>query len=276
MDTSSTIININTIQMNKLNLKTAMIIAFFSFSMKNAFSTIVTSKDTANVSFTFVTTDIDKDGLWDIRMRKKNTDFNKIELELAYTDANNYTSIKVVSAQDGTPIAYSKDADLNAAGAWVNSNNGYLFINDISEFQSGTKYIGIRIVKNNVVYCAWIQVYFKNSNGELYRGTYAWENDNSKCLKAGEAGNTLSIDNTQNQPAISVYPNPATNAIFIKGFQNENTSMVIYDLLGEMVLLRNYINNNQSIDISSITKGIYYIKVIENNIESKLEKLVVL
>jgi hypothetical protein len=261
--------------MNKLNLKSAIIIALFSFSMKNAFSTIVTNKDTANVSYTFVNTDIDKDGLWDFRMRIKSTDQSVIEIELAYTDANNYSAIKVTSSQDFTPVAYNANIDMNTSGTWVNSTNGYLFLTNISDFQS-TKYIGFRVVKNNIVYCSWAQVYFKNTSGALFRGTYAWENDNTKCLKTGEIGNTSSIASAQKETNIYVYPNPAANVIFIKGFHSENTSIEVYNLLGKVVFLRNRIQNNESIDISSLIKGIYYIKVIENNKEAKLEKLVVL
>ena len=262
--------------MHKLNLKTAIILGLFSLTIGNAFSTIISSKDSVNISFSFVNTDIDKDGLWDIRMRRKSTDIYKLEIELAYTDANNYTSIKVVSAQDGTPIAFGKDIDINASGTWANSSNGYLFMNDLTEFQSGTKYIGLKIVKNNVIYCAWIQVYFKNTNGELYRGTYAWENDKSKCLKAGEIGNISSLSNIKDQKSISIYPNPTKGILNINGITNENNSLIIYNLLGEIVFFKFQIRNNDNIDISMIKPAIYFLRLIENTKELSLEKLIVL
>ena len=55
-----------------------------------------------------------------------------------------------------------------------------------------------------------------------------------------------------------VYPNPSYNIIFVEGF--ESTFIVdIYDLNGKL-LLSKQLNANQ-FDISSLAKGLYFIKL---------------
>jgi uncharacterized repeat protein (TIGR01451 family) len=59
---------------------------------------------------------------------------------------------------------------------------------------------------------------------------------------------------------IKVVPNPAQQIIYILGKNNQNQTATIYDAVGKVVL-RRAINNNQSIDISGLSKGIYFIEV---------------
>lgn len=229
--------------------------------MKGAFATVVTSRDTAAVQTNFVNTDIDGDGLWDIRMRIKRTDPYKTEIELSYTDVNNYVAIKVNSAQDITPITYNKNIDINAAGIWVNSTDGYLFINNLSDFPSTSKYLGIRIVKNNINYCAWVQVFFEN-RGILYRGTYAWENNKTKCVKTGIESNTSSVSRINALDRMSVYPNPVNNnQIYFNGLNETNNSITVFNLIGEIVMTIKNAKNNLPIDVSNLSKGFYIFRI---------------
>lgn len=62
---------------------------------------------------------------------------------------------------------------------------------------------------------------------------------------------------------ISVYPNPASDKINIV-FSDRiavATNVEIFDTFGKMVLLENIANNVNSIDVSSLTKGLYLIKI---------------
>jgi uncharacterized repeat protein (TIGR01451 family) len=59
---------------------------------------------------------------------------------------------------------------------------------------------------------------------------------------------------------IKVVPNPAQQIIYILGKNNQNQTATIYDAVGKVVL-RSAINNNQSIDISGLSKGIYFVDV---------------
>jgi PKD repeat protein len=71
---------------------------------------------------------------------------------------------------------------------------------------------------------------------------------------------------------IEAYPNPATDKIYIKGVSSiENTSIELYDLSGRAIS-NIHINtqNELSLDISALEKGVYFLKVqSENQVYSK-------
>jgi polyhydroxybutyrate depolymerase len=72
--------------------------------------------------------------------------------------------------------------------------------------------------------------------------------------------NTMDFpSNVENQAAIlsDIYPNPASNFINI-GIDNANVS--IFDITGKLVL-NNTSSNNQTIDISSLSEGMYIVKL---------------
>jgi hypothetical protein len=54
-----------------------------------------------------------------------------------------------------------------------------------------------------------------------------------------------------------LYPNPAANVLNIKGDFDGEESVTIYNMLGQTVLTKAVISNDQSIDITSLAKGIY-------------------
>lgn len=54
-----------------------------------------------------------------------------------------------------------------------------------------------------------------------------------------------------------LYPNPATNSLNVKGDFDSNESVTIFNMLGQSVLKKAILSNDQSIDISTLAKGIY-------------------
>ena len=72
---------------------------------------------------------------------------------------------------------------------------------------------------------------------------------------------TLSTNNPiASQNAISVYPNPATNVVNVASANNSVSikSTAIYSLTGQKVLE----STNTSINVSSLSKGIYIVKTL--------------
>ena len=89
---------------------------------------------------------------------------------------------------------------------------------------------------------------------------------------AGQNGEILKITNantlfTSIQPILdtdnnfSIYPNPATNSIYLK--TNKPESITIYDIFGRIQMVK--ITYNDKIDISDLSAGIYFIKIGERN-----------
>jgi hypothetical protein len=70
---------------------------------------------------------------------------------------------------------------------------------------------------------------------------------------------TIGIEENENQlHSITIYPNPATNTLYINGLSGINTAEV-YDISGKLLLSRQ-LNTNQ-IDISALAKGLYFVKL---------------
>jgi hypothetical protein len=75
-----------------------------------------------------------------------------------------------------------------------------------------------------------------------------------------------SLNTTQKK--IRIYPQPATNKIFIDNYLQHNitkTNLKIYNLEGINIISTEYTNPTTPIDISSLKKGIYLLQITNNN-----------
>ena len=75
--------------------------------------------------------------------------------------------------------------------------------------------------------------------------------------------NVLSTDNFDFNNKIAIYPNPASDYIFISNLQ-ENT-IKITDILGKRVIEIEDYQNNVKVDISKLEKGVYFIRIKNKN-----------
>ncbi len=83
---------------------------------------------------------------------------------------------------------------------------------------------------------------------------------------------TLSLDDVS-IASLSVFPNPAENVISINATA-PITSLKIINMLGQIVLENNTVDNQQTIDISKLTKGIYFLQAIQDSNEQKTIRFV--
>lgn len=94
-------------------------------------------------------------------------------------------------------------------------------------------------------------------------------NDISDVVDIGayEYSSTLSLDdsNSSIKQVINVYPNPATNEITLSEEFGKN-QIILFDLLGKNypIKLINNFNSSTRIDISSLSRGLYFIKIVNN------------
>ena len=83
--------------------------------------------------------------------------------------------------------------------------------------------------------------------------------------------NSTSIE--ENSKTIQlIYPNPATDKIFISNLKEDNTLIKVYDINGRLVL-ENKISNKEYLNISTLSKGIYQIK-FEGSDWNEIRKLI--
>jgi hypothetical protein len=103
------------------------------------------------------------------------------------------------------------------------------------------------------------------------------ENEGRFVVKFGKTN--VSIENTaeENEISLAMYPNPATTSttLFVDGLTND-AQVFVNDVQGRTINTYT-INNNQStlkINTSNLASGVYYIRVVSNNL-TKTEKLIV-
>ena len=84
---------------------------------------------------------------------------------------------------------------------------------------------------------------------------------------------TTQIHEINNQVKIKIYPNPATDKIYIINTENLNFNIHIYNCAGECVLKSELNSLVNMVDISSLMNGIYIIKLTGVNIMIK-QKLI--
>jgi GH25 family lysozyme M1 (1,4-beta-N-acetylmuramidase) len=83
---------------------------------------------------------------------------------------------------------------------------------------------------------------------------------------------TSSLDMT-NQSLIKIYPNPASDFISIKGYENVS-NIIIYNILSEPIKNIDINKLHRTIDISNLKKGVYVVKIklLKNTITKILIK----
>ena len=126
-----------------------------------------------------------------------------------------------------------------------------------------------------------------NSNNlfdSLYLGGYFQNNyptQYSYTILIGENGlKQLTITNSQNNKAIyynqnlnissfeknkwSIYPNPTKDILYFKNESIQKSNVEIYDVLGKRCIKKTIDTNNNSITTEGLTKGVYLIKIFND------------
>ena len=104
-------------------------------------------------------------------------------------------------------------------------------------------------------------------NGEQAR-QYLIDNFGWNIIDAGLDCSTLGIDDIESY-SVFIYPNPTKNILYLEGNLNP-VNISIYDLLGKKVIST---NNTNRIDVKSLTKGVYFISIIDG-INSSTKKFI--
>jgi hypothetical protein len=71
------------------------------------------------------------------------------------------------------------------------------------------------------------------------------------------------------KPRIRLYPNPTNSILYIDGVV-ENINVSVYNALGQEVI--NTVTVNNSIDVSTLSQGIYYLQSRDTNLTYKFSK----
>ncbi|MCY1661500.1 PQQ-dependent sugar dehydrogenase [Chryseobacterium sp. SL1] len=112
--------------------------------------------------------------------------------------------------------------------------------------------------------------------------TFGVNNQNELFVAAVNSGKIFRITTTSlgtNENSIStqikVYPNPASKKVFIEGVKDKNTTVEIISFEGRKVLELGKIENDNSVNISGIPAGVYFINLNSGNEKSYSKKIII-
>ena len=134
-------------------------------------------------------------------------------------------------------------------GLYVGMNYGVYYIDDtFTEWQPFSNGLPNVIISELEV---------NNADGKLYAGTYGRGLWSSALFDA-----TLTVDDVSLE-SLQVYPNPASDNVFIKWDKKEQVSIRVFDALGKLMLFNKNVNISKSValDVSNYKQGIYFIKI---------------
>ena len=83
-------------------------------------------------------------------------------------------------------------------------------------------------------------------------------------------GTISSVEDARMSHAVSLFPNPATSFIALKGFEDVSNYYQIFDVQGKMQL-QGYLNEDQIVSVEMLRAGLYILRI--GNANLKFSKL---
>lgn len=174
----------------------------------------------------------------------------------------NYTrEIYVVSGAISTlwtdTISVEVNFDDGTSQTYVNTVQNWLTPFNISHtFAQGNIYTVIYNVKNT----------HASQTSSWYTGT------TMEYVNTG----TLSVESNSINEKYSIYPNPVNDILYVSKQNNDdkNVEIEISDILGNKLICYLLTGNSSSIDLSNLSKGIYLIKIINENEIAIIKRIV--
>ena len=90
-------------------------------------------------------------------------------------------------------------------------------------------------------------------------------------LQITNSANLFSAVNSPNAVRFSMYPNPTKDIVNIIGAADSKGSL--YNSLGQKVLQINITENNQSVNVANLNKGVYLLEIVAKNGDKSTQKL---
>jgi bilirubin oxidase len=221
-----------------------------------------------------------------------------------YWTASDATVTRTINVTDGNPgpgsipfrfdnTAYAfntinKTVSLNAIEKWTVKNNnvfGHTFhIHDVEfkivdrngntsavgNHESGWKDVMFVPVGESVSFVAKFEDYSDDIHPFMYHCHFANHEDGGMMGQFVVSNPTSVLVLKKEEIPFTIYPNPSQDKIFIK-FENENVDVyyiTVYNAGGKAVLMLPKPEIEKGINISNLSKGIYYLQMMDNKTKS--------
>jgi hypothetical protein len=76
------------------------------------------------------------------------------------------------------------------------------------------------------------------------------------------------------QGLVTLYPNPAHSMVYVSSpgaSIDQNGSLTMYDLRGQLVLTKQIVNETTGIDVSGLKPGVYFVRFSDNRMTRVLK-----
>jgi hypothetical protein len=237
--------------------------------------------------------------------RQKYKIMNSVPYSEYYVLKNEYAvtdTILIIKERIGSINKYKQPSDLDRIKSW---QDGKTYLLNLDQFGRTISIEKSYFIKPNINYTYFRVEYEYTSTGKLKQSTYylpddqlnfkSWikttiikntydEQDNikeyektfydarvndwvieeSKTYYYNLIKNAVTGNNQNRTSDFYIYPNPATDCIYFSITPEVNSDYIIYNLLGEVVARGDF--EGQSISISQLTSGTYFIKVDKNGV----------
>ncbi|MFY0630961.1 MAG: VCBS repeat-containing protein [Flavobacteriaceae bacterium] len=205
--------------------------------------------------------DINNDGLVDIFVNNEDADNFLWKNETVNT--NNWLKIKlegVISNRDGVGNRIEINAGGKSQYRYTLAGEGYLGQNSNYEF------VGIESATNiDYIKVTW------NKTGTVETITNIQPN---QAITIKEGSGVVLSTSSEELKSFSVYPNPSDDGVFyLSILNNEVHQIVVTDLSGRRVFVKDNITSSDQFDLSNLSSGVYIAKVISGK-KSRVVKLI--
>ncbi len=210
-------------------------------------------------------------------------EFNVVAVEALYQD--DMTSVKIVKSTASAPVPQTEPtisvneiafiSDLPVSFTITNETAGPCTINDIVENGAGQNYLLIMPSTDLPATLAvgeslQVTVGLATAAKDYIETSISVVSDlATQTIPVFINEEILGID--ENSNSYEIYPNPTNGNIVVKG--NNINEVEVYNLCGQKVLTVNG-KQNVNVDMSSLTSGVYMVKVVDGNGNATVNKVV--
>ena len=168
----------------------------------------------------------------------------------------------------------------NHAGGKCSVTGGYMYRGSLYPAFSGKYFfadycstqIGMMNADNSIVWTtAFTGNNFSTFGQDFNKELYVAAVNSGKIYKMSTT--SLATENN-NLYQLSISPNPASGKVFVKGLMTKNNTAEIINIEGRKIQ-ETIVNNDESIDISKLSSGVYFVNVKSEGLKVYSQKLMV-
>ena len=175
----------------------------------------------------------------------------------------------------GSPILGNAKIQLKK---WDDATNDYAIVGE------GIKYFGKNINTTEFEYAEVDIEYYSDEDPEILEISFKNPCDNDTLSQftidfVGLRGlNPTSVEETISLSEIMVFPNPAQDILTFESVleNGKNTMIQVFDLQGKLKSQFNFLGNQQRVDVSNWSNGMYFYQIINEGKEIKSGKVSIL